>query len=119
MGRRNVVPKFQVYTSKNSTTAGPSLDTDVSQVDNVKYIVIIEAAVNVLARVEFCDDKNQNEEVWKPLDFGVTLPLIGSIETEYEFLIEKAVAYKLRINFSNNGGNGLINAWYSSSNEGA
>ena len=119
MGRRNVVPKFQVYTSQNSTIAGPSLDTDVSQVDNIKYIVIVAATVNVLARVEFCDDKNPNEEIWKPLDFGVTLPLIGATETEYEFLIEKAVAYKLRINFTNNGGTGVINAWYSSSSEGA
>lgn len=119
MSRRNLIYKYQVWNNLNSASAVPSEKTVVDQLDIIKYIIQIDPTVNCVIKVEFCDDKNSQTEVWKELDFNLPIALNGASDTEYTLQIKEFTSYKMRLNFVSNSGTGLINAWISGSNIGA
>lgn len=120
MSRRNVLYKHPVWTSYNSAgTATPSESTTVDQVDIVKYIITVASSVVGSITVQFTDDRFENQEVWKDLDFDQTLTINGATDTEYTILIEEHSCKKLRLSFTNNAGTGNINSWVTATNVGA
>lgn len=118
MGRRNTVTKYQVWTNQDSAVPAASVSTIVDQLDIIKYVIVCAASVVGVLTVQFTDDK-MGTEVWRDLDFDQVLTINGATETQYTVKIEKHVCHKLRLNFTNGGGAGLINAWFSASQVGA
>lgn len=121
MGRRNLVYKYPVWTALDSTTPAVSEESFTDQLDIVKYIVKVDVTVDGSISVEFLDDKPTDGVVptWDDLDFGQPILIVGATETEYTLLIEKHASRKMRLSFTNNGGTGDINAWFSGYQVGA
>jgi hypothetical protein len=119
MSRRNRVSKFLVWEGLDSASPSPSTATTTDQVDVVKYILTIDSTVVCDLLVQFTDDPQDFNETWHDFDFGSTISLDGSVDTEYTIYLNKPSAKKTRLNLSNNSGTGLITAYYSSSQVGA
>lgn len=119
MSRRNVLTKYQVWSSANSASITPSSETTVDQLDVIKYIIKIDPTVVCELLVQFTDDKNTQSPTWRNLQMGQTLSLNGATDTEYTVNIKEHSCFKLRLNTTNNSGTGNINAWISGANIGA
>lgn len=120
MGRRTVLPKFQVYTNADTTTDPVSTVSDVSGVDYVTYQLTADASVNASLTVEFCnDDRIDANSVFKALDFGQTTPIIGATDAEYLVHVQNRGFRHLKLSLTNNAGTGNVNAWVSGTAMGA
>lgn len=121
MGRRNQIPKFQVWDNYDSTTSVKSLSSTVDQCDVIRYVVKVDPTVIGELFVEFTDDRSSNPDQlsWDNLDFSQPLLVDGSQNTEYFFTIREHSAQKMRLSFTNNAGTGAINAWIVGVNIGA
>lgn len=118
MGRRNILRPFQVYTDSDSTLNKSSQITDISGLDNITHLVVVDPAVDGVMKVEF-SIQEQQPTVFYPLSFGESLNLVGASETVYSTKIENHGFKWMRLSFVNNAGTGNINAWISGNSVGA
>ena len=116
MSRRNIIRKYQVLTDADSTSDPVSIVTDVSGVDFITYQLEIGASVDTELEVQFCNDDSQD---FKPLNFGQSVLLIGSVDQDHMAHIENKGFKFLRLSIADNGGSGNINAWVSGNGRGA
>lgn len=118
MGRRSILPSYQVLDAQNSATNFQSEATEVEGVDKVAYDVSIGASVNGTLTIQYSNEKNEKDYSWKDLNFGESTALVGSTETEHRFEIK--VSFKrLRLSWVNNAGTGNISAKIYGMTEGA
>ena len=120
MGRRTILPKFQVF--KNVSTVGnPSSDiTECTPVDRITYEVEIDPTVNAQLEVHYCNDPRiSDSSLFKPISFNQPTPLDGSMNTQGMVHIQNLGFKHLRLVVLNNGGTGNIRAWVSGTVEGA
>jgi hypothetical protein len=109
MGRRSVLPSYQVLTDQDSTSNFQSDPTECEGVDKFAYDVTVDSSVTGTLSVEYCNERKEEDYDWKPLSFGETTGIDGSVETEYRFQIE--VSFKrVRLSWVNGAGTGNINA---------
>lgn len=119
MSRRNIIKKFQVLTSANSTAVQSSEVTDVSAVDYITYQISVDATVNATLSVYFSNDTTFDASSAKSLNFGLSTPLNGASDTSYVVHIENKGFKWLQVRTTNNGGTGNISAWVTGTNRGA
>jgi len=120
MSRRNIIQKYQVYTDSDSTLNESSKQSDISGVDNVTYSALIDSSVNGELKVTVCNDKEiTTDSEFKPLDFGEQTIISSANGLDYIFKISNHGFKWMRLEFTNNGGAGLINAWISGNTVGA
>jgi len=121
MGRRNQLPKYQVWSQFDSTLSAPSEKSVVDQCDVVRYVVTVDSTVVGELFVEFTDDRSPNPSqlTWKSFDFAQPLIIDGSQDTEYFITLKEHSAQSMRLSFVNNGGTGNIDAWIVATNIGA
>jgi hypothetical protein len=112
MGRRTVLEKFLLINGEDSASTVTSQSTEVSGLDNITYQIVIDSDVESTCEPEFCNDRVLSpDSEFKPLDFGNPLTLSGATDTDYTITIQNQGFKHLRLNISNNGGTGNINAW--------
>jgi len=112
MGRRTVLEKYLLIDNEDSASLITSSPTEVSGLDNVTYQLSIDALADSICEPQFCNDRILSpSSVFKPLDFGSALALLGSTDTDYTISIVNQGFKHFRLSISNNGGTGNINAW--------
>jgi hypothetical protein len=120
MGRRTVLEKYLLIDNQSSASTITSGSTEVSGLDNVTYEIKAAALVNAICQVQFCNDRVLSpSSIFKPLDFGSALTIIGATDTDYTITIQNQGFKNLRLNFSNNAGSGNISAWVTGNAVGA
>lgn len=121
MARRNTLRRFQVFDNADTTTSPTGPFTDVSGLDFITYLIIVDPTVNCEMAVYFKNDEfNQTGQTSYKLDFGEQIILDGSLDTEYTLKIENHGFKWLSIQFENDlGGTGNLNAWVSGTTVGA
>lgn len=120
MGRRTVLPKFQVFASEDTTADPESSVSDVSGVDYITYEIDIGASVDADIEVQFCNDARiSDSSAFRALNFNQTTPLDGSSDTSGMIHVENQGFKWMRLAVSNNGGTGNISAWLSGTVRGA
>lgn len=109
MGRRSVLPGYQVLENQDSSSNFNSEPTECEPVDVVAYDVTVDAAVVGAMTIQFCNERIEQDYDWKDLDFGESTAIDGSIETQYRFQID--VSFKrVRLKWVNSAGTGNIDA---------
>jgi hypothetical protein len=112
MGRRTVLEKFLLLNNQNTASTITSDPTEVSGLDNVTYEISINALADSFCEPQFCNDRILSpSSVFKPLDFGSQLTLLGTTDTNYTITIKNQGFKHLRLNITNNGGTGNLSAW--------
>lgn len=120
MGRRTILPKFQVFNAANTASSPESLVSEVAGVDSITYEIEIGAAVNAIIAVLFCNDaKISSASVFRPLEFKQTLSMVGSTDTSGMVHVKNMGFRHMKLKVTNNGGTGNISAWVSGTVEGA
>lgn len=109
MGRRTVLPSFQVLTNQDSASNFESDPTECEGVDTFAYDVSIDASVVGTFTVQFCNERQTENFDWKDLDFGESTAVDGGIDTEYRLQIKTSFK-RVRLKWVNNAGTGNINA---------
>lgn len=117
MSRRNIIKKYQVFTSANTTTNPASIITDVSLVDNIVYQLTVDPSVNAFFAIKVGELSDLSDG--KVLSFGLTQSLVGATDTDYMIAIQNKGFKWMRIEITNNGGTGNINGWISANTVGA
>lgn len=111
MGRRNLLEKYQLWSSEDTTANPTSNHTDVSALDLITYEIDIDSTVNASISVEYCNDSRiSSSSVFKPLDFSQSTTLVGSVDTDGLIHINNRGFKFLRLSVTNNGGAGNISA---------
>lgn len=119
MCRRNVLKKFQLLNSVDSTTNPQSSPTSVSQLDFLTYEIVIGASVDAILKVFYCNDEVFNASNTRELDFNTVLALDGAIDTEYTIHIENMGFKWLLLDITDAGGSGNVSAWITGNVRGA
>jgi len=120
MSRRQVIKKYQLLSSEDTTTNPESVSTEIAQVDVISYQIEIDATVDATLEVKYCNDENLNSSsVFKALDFGTVLTLNGDADTDGLVHIENKGFKHIKLAVTNNGGVGNISAWITGATLGA
>jgi hypothetical protein len=119
MGRRSVLPKYQVFSNADSSTDPVSTETDIQGVDSVVYTIDVDPTVNATMNIKYCNDVRFDPDVSHSLNFEQVLSLNGSTDTSYQVVIENRGFKWTFIEVENSGGTGNINAWVSGTVKGA
>lgn len=109
MGRRSILPSFQVLTNQDSASSFQSEPSEVEGVDTFAYDITVGASVNGSMTIQYCNERNESDYDWKDIDFGETTSLNGGTETNYRFEIKNSFK-RVRLSWVNNAGTGNINA---------
>ena len=119
MSRRNVLKKYQLFNSEDSTTNPISKETDVQQLDFVTYQISIGGSVNATLLVLFSNDERFDIANARELNFGAPIVLDGASEADYVLHIQNQGFKWLLLGISDNGGSGNISAWVTGNVRGA
>jgi hypothetical protein len=120
MSRRHLIKKYKVFDNADTTTNPESLITEIAQVDNITYQIIIDSTVDAEIQVKYCnDDFISGSSVFTDLDFGSPLMLDGSSDTDGLIHIQNKGFKFLRLSIVNNGGTGDITAFVTGTGIGA
>lgn len=120
MSRKQRAPKFNIWNAEDTTSVTVSIETGTKQLDSILYEISVDATVNATLRVEGSTDAdNAPAKTFGELDFGQTLSLVGSSDTQYQILIRDNTFNFLRLSLTNNGGTGNITAHVSGVSKGA
>ena len=119
MCRRNVLKKFQLFDAADSTLDPASGHTSVSQLDFITYENSIDASVDAVLEVQYCNDEVFNAANLKSLDFGAPINLDGAVDTDYTIHIDNMGFKWLLLKITNNAGTGDVSAWITGNVRGA
>lgn len=120
MGRRTLLPKYQVFISADTTLNPESDISEVASVDFITYEVAIDPTVSADLEVHYCNDsKIDADSVFKPLNFIQPTPLDGSVDVGGVVHIKNLGFKQLKLVLVNSVGSGNINAWISGNVRGA
>lgn len=120
MGRRTVLPKFQVITDADTETDPESEVSDVSSVDYITYQLELDSSVNALFEVQFCNDARiDGQSQFKTLNFNQATTLDGLSEADGLIHIENHGFKFMKLKIINNTGTGFMNAWITGTVRGA
>jgi len=119
MSRRNVLKKYQLFNSEDSTTNPISKETDVQQLDFVTYQISVDSGVNATLLVLFSNDERFDPANVTELNFGSPIVLDGATETQYVLHIQNQGFKWLLLNVVDNGGSGAVSAWITGNVRGA
>jgi hypothetical protein len=122
MSRKIQIPRQQVLSAYDSTINGYSLVTTVGQLDQVSYMIEIDPTVIGTVKFMVNDDKDSDfiasPTPFKELNFQTALTVDGSVDTIYRAQID--VSFKrIRIDWVNNAGLGVINSYVTGHSVGA
>jgi hypothetical protein len=109
MGRRSILPDYQVLNAEDSSSNFNSDPTECDSVDVFSYDITVDASVVGTMTVQYCNEKNEGDYDWKDLNFGETTTINGASETLYRFQIQPAFK-RTRLKWVNNAGTGNISA---------
>lgn len=114
MSRRTLLNKYQILNAVDSSLTQTSTPTDISGLDYITYQLLAGALVDSVLEVQVCNDVVLSpSSVFVSLEFSNVLSIIGVTDIDYMVTVENQGFRHAKIQLTNNGGSGTINAWIS------
>lgn len=119
MGRKHISRVYPVIGQGDMSAQIISETTVVEQFDTVAYFVKWSGTgLDGEFFIEVSNEENENEAIWKPLDFGTALAVALDVST-HQVLIKDIHFKRLRIRYEATAGTGLLDVEIKSTTKGA
>jgi hypothetical protein len=118
MGRRHFTKPFNILNEQDASTGFESAWTDVSQYDNISYLIDWTDTVDGVLSV-VSSDKNGGGVEHK-LDFGSIIPINDSVVPKQHQIVINTIAQSFfKLSFESTSGTGVLNAVITMTSKGA
>lgn len=105
MARKHVIYDFQPFVAVSATTSQTSVETNVSQLDELSVHLKFSASNSGTFTVEA---RNGKDSDWYELDFGA--PLSITAESEVQILLRELPFTDVRFKWAPSAGSGTLSA---------
>lgn len=88
MGRRSVLPSYEVLPASDGSQPQETLVSEVQGVDVIGYDVLLTGNLNGDVKVYYSNEENIADATWLELDFGQSITLDAVADTDNRFEIK-------------------------------